>query len=202
MIEKKYSIKEQLGDTDIYLIDQIMKNRYYSHEKILDAGCGNGRNLYWFLQNGFEVYGIDADEDNIKALKIIYPLLTPVQLKVSIIEKTEFPDNYFNHIICNAVLHFAKNKLGFKKMLEELIRVLKQNGSLFIRMASDIGIEGKIKLIEDGVYYIPDGSRRFLLTRQLLKECMDEFNLSFLEPLKTVNVDDIRCMSTLVLMKN
>ena len=87
-------------------------------------------------------------------------------------------------------------------MLTEMVRVLKTNSSLFIRMTSDIGIENKVKPIGDGVYIIPDGSKRFLLTKTLLKECMQENNLSFLEPLKTVNVDDLRCMSTLVLQKN
>ena len=27
---------------------------------MLDAGCGDGRNLIWLLQHGFECYGVDA----------------------------------------------------------------------------------------------------------------------------------------------
>ena len=46
MFEKNYSVQELIGNTDIYLIDQIMKNRYNQQDKILDAGCGNGRNLH------------------------------------------------------------------------------------------------------------------------------------------------------------
>lgn len=84
----------------------------------------------------------------------------------------------------------------------ELVRVLKRNGSLFIRMTSNIGIETHVELMEDGVYHIPDGSIRFLLTKQLLASTMCQCNLSFIEPLKTVNVNDIRCMSTLMLSKN
>jgi tellurite methyltransferase len=42
---------------------------------------------------------------------------------------------------------------------------------------------------------------RFLLTKALLSECMQQFNLSFSEPIKTVNVDDMRCMSMLMLQK-
>jgi ubiquinone/menaquinone biosynthesis C-methylase UbiE len=201
MFERKNFIQEQLGDTDIYLIDQILKNRYNYQDKILDAGCGNGRNLHWFLRNEFEVYGIDSNEKFISSLMVAYPNLIADRFLVSLIEKTLFPDSYFDHIICNAVLHFADSTLHFKKMLHEIVRILKTGGSLFIRMTSDIGIENKIKLVGDGVYFIPDGSKRFLLTRQLLKECMLEFNLSFAEQLKTVNVDDIRCMTTLVLQK-
>ena len=87
-------------------------------------------------------------------------------------------------------------------MLSELVRILKPGGSLFIRMTSDIAIEDKGELIADGVYIIPDGSTRFLLTRQLLVDCMQHNNLNFIEPLKTVNVADVRCMSTLLLQKN
>jgi hypothetical protein len=68
-------------------------------------------------------------------------------------------------------------------------------------MTSDIGIEDKVQPAGDGVYDIPDGSRRFLLTRDLLADVMRKNGLSFLEPLKTVNVNDIRCMSTVVLRR-
>ena len=124
-----------------------------------------------------------------------------IRLQQAPVEKLPFPDEYFNHVISSAVLHFAKDILHFNAMVAEMVRVLRPNGSLFIRMTSDIGIEDKVRLIADGVYDIPDGSRRFLLSRSLLTETMAKNKLSFLEPLKTVNVDDIRCMSTLVLRK-
>jgi len=87
-------------------------------------------------------------------------------------------------------------------MIAEMVRVLKPLGSLFIRMTSDIGIEDKVQPVYDGVYNIPDGSRRFLLTRTLLDDVMQTNGLSFLEPLKTVNVNDVRCMSTVVLARS
>lgn len=179
-----------------------MKGRYNATDKILDAGCGGGRNMHWFLQNGFEIYGTDINEAAITQLKSANPDLAAERLQVAAVEKLPFTNNYFNHIISSAVLHFANNTAHFKAMLTEMVRIVNTNGSLFIRMTSDIGIENKVRLIEDGVYNIPDGSKRFLLTRFLLTECMQENNLSFLEPLKTVNVDDLRCMSTLVLCKN
>lgn len=199
---KNNTLKELIGDTDIYLVDQIMKNRYNPVEKMLDAGCGGGRNLRWFLQNDFEIYGIDINEKSIEMLKDHYSFLPPGRFSVSPVEKISFPDNYFHHVITSAVLHFAENTDHFKQMLGEMVRVLKPGGTLFIRMTSDIGIENHVQIIGDGVYLIPDGSQRFLLTKKLLAECMQQYNLSFMEPLKTVNVNDIRCMSTLLLQKN
>ncbi len=195
------TVQTLLGQTDIYLIDQIMKGLYKPNDLILDAGCGSGRNLHWFLQNEFHIYGIDLSELAIQELKDKYPLLAEGSLLVSPIENTSFPDNYFDHIICSAVLHFANNTGHFNAMLLELVRILKPGGTFFIRMASDIGIADKVELFADGVYKIPDGSTRFLLTRSLLAACMLQNNLSFAEPLKTTNVDDLRCMSTLLLQK-
>ncbi|MEO5945963.1 MAG: class I SAM-dependent methyltransferase [Chitinophagaceae bacterium] len=190
-----------LGQTDIYLLDQIIKGRYNENEKILDAGCGEGRNMHWFLQNGFAISGTDINETVIAQLKSANPDLPTERLQIAAVENLPFSDNYFDHIISSAVLHFASNTQHFKAMLAEMVRVLKTNGSIFIRMTSDIGIENKARLIADGVYTIPDSSKRFLITKNLLAESMQENNLTFIEPLKTVNVDDVRCMSTLVLQK-
>ena len=195
------SIQTLLGQTDIYLIDQIMKGRYTADNIILDAGCGSGRNMYWFVHNGFNITGIDISKAVIDELKNNYPALPECSLVAASLEKIPFGDDHFNHIICSAVLHFAESIARFNCMCTEMVRVLKPGGTLFIRMTSDIGIEEKVKLIADGVYAIPDGSTRFLLTRKLLANCMQQNNLSFIEPLKTVNVDDVRCMSTLFLQK-
>ncbi len=196
------SIHGLIGDTDIYLLDQIMKGRYNVNDKILDAGCGNGRNLHWFLFNNMSVYGIDSNAGFINDLKTRHTNLHSNRLQVAAVESMPFESNFFDHIICSAVLHFADSTSHFKNMIAELVRVLKPHGSLFIRMTSNIGIESYVELLEDGVYVIPDGSIRFLLTKPLLASAMHQCNLSFIEPLKTVNVNDIRCMSTLMLEKN
>ena len=190
-----------LGNTDIYLLDQIMKGRYKTTDAILDAGCGEGRNLPWFLLNNISIYGIDSNVASNAALKTRYPHLPGNTFLQAPLERMPFKDDYFNHIICSAVLHFAKSTDHFYGMISELVRVLTPGGSLFIRMTSNIGIEKKVGLISDGVYRIPDGSERFLLTRSLLKKIIRQHHLLFLEPLKTVNVNDERCMSTLVFQK-
>ena len=68
----KASIKDLnllLGNIDIYLLDQILKARFERHFKILDAGCGEGRNLVYFIRNQYRVYGIDKNVDSIQMLK-------------------------------------------------------------------------------------------------------------------------------------
>ena len=191
-------IKEEIGGIDIYLLDQILKERYLANQLILDAGCGSGRNLKWFYNNSYKIFGIDSNIEKIDAAKKKY-YSQKEHFSVGLVEKLKFEDDSFHHIICNAVLHFAKDENHFKSMFSELIRVLKPNGTLFIRMTSDIGIKKHIKHIANGVYKLPDGTERFLLTNELLQNIMNTHQLTFLESLKTVNVDDKRCMTTLML---
>ena len=194
-------LKDILGNLDIYLLDQIVKGRYKQQDKILDAGCGSGRNMYWFYHNQYNIWAVDRDLEQIKLVRELYPHYSN-RFTVSELDKILHNNGEFHHIICNAVLHFARNEKHFVDMMGEMLRVLKVNGSIFIRMASNIGIEHLVVPLDHGVFSIPDGTERFLLTRELLDSLMLQFNLTYLEPLKTTNVHDIRCMSTIVLLKN
>jgi len=189
-----------ISNTDIYLIDQILKGTYQPGEKMLAAGCGYGRNLPWFLANDFDLHAVDIDSAMIAELHEKYPGLKDMILHADI-DFLPFEDRSFDHVICSAVLHFALDTTHFKTMFSELVRVLNLFGTLFVRMTSNIGIESLVVPISDGIYKLPDGSERFLLTKALLDEIMETHNLSYFETLKTVNVDNLRCMTTLVLRK-
>ena len=170
--------------------------------KVLDAGCGEGRNLMHFINSGYDVYGIDINPMAIKALQFIIssirPDLSKNHFKEEDIANLSFPDNTFDLIIASAVLHFASDHNHFYKMVGQLIRSLKSGAMLFIRMTSDIGIENLVVAKGSGRFLIPDGSERFLLTREILEKLNSQYTLKYLEPFKTVNVNDVRCMSTLI----
>lgn len=191
------STYQALGNVDIYVIDQILKKRYESHQHILDAGCGSGRNLKWFYINHFELTGIDADAERITQAKEIYPKASK-NLLIGHLDDLPFGANSFDHIICCAVLHFARNEIHFTAMFSELVRVLKPKGSLLIRMASQIGLDGNTSFVRDSVSN-KDGS--YYLTRDRIASLITEYNMKLIEPIKTTNVQDVRAMTTLVFQK-
>ena len=190
-----------IGNVDIYILDQILKNRYQPNAVILDAGCGNGRNLKWFYNSSFSLFGVDTNASRIEVAKEKYATISD-NFTVQNLDVLSFDCDSFDHVICSAVLHFAQNTQHFLNMFSELVRVLKPGGSLFIRMTSLESIEEFVKPISDGVYFLPDTTNRFLLTDKLLKTIMSTHNLRFLEPKKYVNVNNERCMCTLILSKN
>lgn len=198
------ALNNELQGIDISLLDQILKGRFTPGSKVLDAGFGLGRNSIWFINNGFDVFGVDKSERALDSLKASLSDDSQIldQFSIGSLEELKFEDSSFDLVICNAVLHFATDFTHFNTMLSELVRVLSPGGILFIRMTSDIGIKDKINELSPGVFRLPDGSKRFLLNQDLLQQIMNEHRLTFIEPLKTVNVNDQRAMSTLVLSKS
>tara|TARA_R110002012_G_scaffold174278_1_gene339141 strand:+ start:1783 stop:2370 length:588 start_codon:yes stop_codon:yes gene_type:complete len=190
-------LQNLIGGVDIYIIDQILKNRYLSNQSILDAGCGKGRNLKWFYHNGFKIYGNDIDSDFLAFAKAKYPKSEDHFINGTL-DNLPYRDSSFDHIICCAVLHFANSEKQFKAMFAELIRVLKSDGTLLIRMASNIGLDGNAPIVRfkdngvKGTYY---------LTRDRIEQLLVEFNVRLLEPVKTTNVQDERAMTTLLFSK-
>ncbi|MEK7856182.1 MAG: class I SAM-dependent methyltransferase [Acidobacteriota bacterium] len=199
-------VREAFGDIDIYLFDQIQKGRFAPGMTILDAGCGGGGNIVWFMRNGFEVCAIDANERAVEQVrhlaKSLAPNLSPENFQTASLGSIPFPDESFDRVICNAVLHFAEDRAQFDQMLAELWRVLKPGGMLFSRLASSIGIKDLLVPTTNGRFIVPDGSERFIVDEQMLRDCTAKLGARFIEPIKTTNVENLRCMTTWVLAKD
>ncbi|NND31206.1 MAG: class I SAM-dependent methyltransferase [Saprospiraceae bacterium] len=194
-------LRSVLGQTDIYLLDQILKGRYSEGMSILDAGCGQGRNLSWFISQRINIYGIDQDSEAIEEIKRQYPEARD-NFSHGTLSQIPFADHFFHHIISSAVLHFASDRKHFERLFSEHIRVLAPGGTLFIRMTSNIGLSSdRVTAINDGVFKIPDGSVRFLITRKMIDTLLQQYDLSLMEPVKTTNVQDQRYMTTLLFQK-
>jgi tellurite methyltransferase len=198
------TLRETYGNIDIYLFDQLLKGRYDKAVKVLDVGCGSGRNLFYFLRNGYEVFGIDPDPQAVKTVQKLSAELAPdnppENFEVCNAENLNYDDAVFDLIICNAVLHFAKDEQHFNAMLQSMFRVLKRGGYFFARLASDIGLEKLVKPLGNRRYLLPDGSERFLVNEQMLLNHTSELGELY-EPIKTTNVQNIRCMTTWCLLK-
>lgn len=197
---------EQFGPIDIYLFDQILRGRIASGMRILDAGCGGGRNLVYLFREGYEVYGCDANPTAIAEVRRLTAELgvraAPDAFRVEPMENMSFPDEFADVVIASAVLHFAPNEAAFKSMLRGCWRVLRPGGLLFCRLASSIGIEGQVRQIEGRRFQLPDGSERYLADEAMLLRWTAALGGELVDPLKTTVVQDQRAMTTWVVRKS
>ena len=199
------SLQEQFGQIDIYLFDQLLKGRISPGMRILDAGCGAGRNLVYFLREGYEVYAADADPQSVDSVRSLARTLAPAlpesNFRVEAVEQMSFDDACADVVVSSAVLHFARDDAHFESMLHGSWRVLKPGGLFFCRLASSIGVESRIKHIEGRHYKLPDGSERYLVDEALIGSITERLGGELVDPLKTTVVQNQRSMTTWVLRK-
>ncbi|QDW25217.1 class I SAM-dependent methyltransferase [Pedobacter sp. KBS0701] len=197
---KSEHIRETFGNIDIYLFDQLLKGTYDGCETVLDAGCGTGRNLLYFLRSGAQVYGVDQNPEAIVQLKNLasaFAHINPEEnFKLGLVEQLPFENESFDLVISSAVLHFAENQEHFEAILNSMWRVLRPGGYFFCRLASEIGIESLVRFIGNGRYILPDGSERFLVNQEMLVRLTKKLGGQIHEPIKTTNVQNMRAMTT------
>jgi tellurite methyltransferase len=197
------SVQEQFGQIDIYVFDQILRGNIAAGMRVLDAGCGYGRNLVHLLREGCEVFALDGDPEGVEHVRQLAALLNPAlpseNFQVGPIDRMPFPNDLADVVICNSVLHFARDQRQFRAMLRDLWRVLKPGGMLFCRLGSRIGMD--FEQVSSDLFLVGDGSEWFLVDEDMLLGLTEEMNAVLVDPLKTTVVQDYRCMTTWVLRK-
>jgi tellurite methyltransferase len=241
-----FDLQEWFGGIDIYLFDQLLKRRFVAGMRVLDAGCGSGRNLVYFLRSGYECFGVDESETAIAQVRELAAELAPhlpaENFRVESVERMSFGkegtirpqgdssadfagymertgnrqtllsgqqsglgrtenSSGFDVVLSSAVLHFARDEQRWQAMVNEMWRLLKPGGIFFVRLASTIGIEDLVTLVEGRRYHLPDGSDRFLVDAAMLQRVTAALGGEFVEPIKTTIVDNMRAMTTWVVRK-
>jgi SAM-dependent methyltransferase len=193
------------GGIDVYLFDQLLRGRIAPGMRVLDAGCGRGRNLVFFLREGYEVFALDRDPAAVAAVRDLARRLAPALPETNVrcepIDASTFPDACADVVISNAVLHFAPDETRFLDMLRGTGRLLAPGGLLFCRLASSIGIERLVRPLGGRRFALPDGTDRFLVDEAYLAGLTAELGGRLLDPIKTTVVQGQRAMTTWVVRK-
>jgi len=196
------TIREQFGDIDVYLFDQLLRGRIRPGMRVLDAGCGYGRNLVYLLRSGVDVFAVDSDPGAVLAVRGLAASLAPempaTNVKVEAVESMTIPPASMDAVICSAVLHFARDDEHFEAMVRRMWGTLVPGGLLFCRLASSTGIESRVRALGSGRYLLPDGSERYLVSESRLVELTETLGGTLVDPIKSTIVQDMRCMATWV----
>ncbi|MGH7616478.1 MAG: class I SAM-dependent methyltransferase [Gemmatimonadaceae bacterium] len=197
-------LREQFGDIDVYLFDQLLRGRITQSMRILDAGCGGGRNLVYLMRAGFDIWGVDEDERSIsRAMRLaaeLAPALSVDRFRVERVEAMSLDDSAVDVVISSAVLHFARDDEHWHAMVRDMWRVLAPGGLLFARLATTVG-QTDLHPLGGRRYVMPDGETRYLVDHEMLIDVTRALGGSLLDPLKSTVVHERRSMGTWVVRK-
>jgi 2-polyprenyl-3-methyl-5-hydroxy-6-metoxy-1,4-benzoquinol methylase len=201
------NLVEQFGNIDIYLFDQLLRGNISPAMKVLDAGCGGGRNLMYLLREGCDVFAVDASAEAIAHLTSVAATLAPnlpaENFRVEAIEAMSFPDQFADVVLSNSVLHFARDDAHFEAMVQSMWRRLRPGGLFFCRLSSTIGLEHGhlIQQVAGRRFLMPSGMEWYLADEALLMRLTEDLGGEMVDPLKTTVVQGVRCMTTWVVRK-
>ncbi len=196
-------INNFIGDIDLELLDQLLKGRFNDRHRLLEIGCGQGRNIIPFLNLKKTIYGIDLDDKNIALCKIVATSLggNPSFFSKAHAHTLPFENGFFDAVINCRVMHFAKNNHDFKQQWEEQFRVLRKGGFLYLSMDTSIHNEEIVQRTDGERSWLNDQSERLLLSEQLFDLVDLHSGFQLLEPLKTLRFDQDHAHAILCLHK-
>ena len=107
----------------------------------LDAGCGAGaRDVFFFWQQGYDIYGVDAVDENIVEARRLHPEIASRVSDADLREPLSYPDASFDFVVCNAVIQHIEPSIALGITLPEFSRVLRAGGVLQLMFKNGNGV--------------------------------------------------------------
>lgn len=138
-------------------------------QRVLDLGCGSGRNSLYLSEAGFDTACVDISES---ALKLAEKLLDEQGLKATFVQgsfdRIPCPERHFDAVVCIAALDHVTLETG-RKAMNEIRRVKHQNAPvLLIFDAEDTDSDrlDEARILPDGTLEFTQGSQQGMLFRQ------------------------------------
>lgn len=149
-----------------YWLDSFGLIKDASRKKVLDIGCGGGRNTEMLINLGFDVFACDFYQGMVRTTKNrlikkgFKSKFVAGRIKKASMTELPYDSNNFDIVLCHGVYHNAQSLEEFDCALEESARVLKMGGHLYFNIFTSDLIAEDFKNV--------DGQSNVYITREKL----------------------------------
>jgi len=176
-------LNEEIGNIDLHLLDQILKGTFKQGMRICDAGCGEGRNLIYFLKNGYDVYAVDKNPNAVKMARMqarsLNSHIGPDHFILGDLANLPFSDQYFDVLFSVNVLHLVDDEDQFNQIMDEFFRVLKSKALLMLKM--QCFIHGRTPPENSCNDTFKDVENRFLNSNELMEKILNKHSCNVVD---------------------
>lgn len=165
---------------DMPRVARLLKDRRAS--TILDLGSGTGRHVVYLARQGFSVFGLDNSPQGIHLTRrwLADEGLNADLHRQSMAEPLPYPDAFFDALISVQVIHHA-DSATIRKVVQEITRVLKRGGFLFVTVPTLKNQAQTFEQIEPNTFVPLDGPEKGLphhyFTPEELHTVFDAFDI-------------------------
>lgn len=149
---------------------------------IIDLGCGRGNNSLYLIEKGKKVISCDQSKNAINNIKVNFPEIYDTKC-FNMLDGLPFEDTSYELIIADLCLHYFKVKDTFK-IVNEIKRVLTQNGHLILRVNSINDINygaGKGEEIEHHLYLTDNNLLKRFFDKEDILYFFADFNIEYIQ---------------------
>ena len=140
-IQSVYTKTSHPGLKDDFSLIRRLQELVPPGSRGLDAGCGAGaRDVFYYWRSGYDIYGIDAVEENIRVAEELHPEIAHRVSVADLTESLDHLDNFFDFVLCNSVIQHILPESVKVVTMPELVRVLKKGGFLQLMFKTGHGV--------------------------------------------------------------
>lgn len=153
-------------------------------KKVLDLGCGAGRNTQFLFESSFDVYACDYYDGMVEATRIRLlkmginkRLVMERVIKASMLD-LPYEGNTFDAVLSNGVFHNVSSLNEIEIAIKESSRILHDGGQVCFNLFSDRYIDPKLDIIGENIYLTRDKLPMVLLSKNKFLNIARKYDLT------------------------